>query len=339
MVETRTRTVREMQKLQVELLMADHLQDCATCIRHGDCELQDLAQFVGLKENRFFDRARTEARPIDDSSPAIIRDMTRCVRCQRCVAVCRYYPAGRCADDVGDRRRPPGRAEGRRQPGLLGLRLLRPVRAGLPDRRARRTRRDREGARLHLRSGHHHRRPVRAGRPRRLRRGVRHAGRHQCAGPRHRRLPQDRRRHRARHQLRRRRRHHGGRHRASRAPEGQSRSRPSPPAARPGSNFAEIHYPDILPMLSLDQVAAAGAVDAGQDLPARKDRRAGREDPGDLDHAVHRQEGRGGASATDDQRHAGDRRGADDARIRAAAEARRASTSRTSNRPSSTTPR
>ncbi|MBU1174449.1 MAG: [FeFe] hydrogenase, group A [Alphaproteobacteria bacterium] len=90
-VDTRTRQVREMQKLQVELLMADHLQDCATCIRHGDCELQDLAQFVGLRENRFFDRARTEARPIDDSSPAIIRDMTRCVRCQRCVAVCRYF--------------------------------------------------------------------------------------------------------------------------------------------------------------------------------------------------------------------------------------------------------
>ena len=90
-VETRTKQVRDMQRLQVELLMADHLQDCATCIRHGDCELQDLAQFVGLKENRFFDRARTEARPIDDSSPAIIRDMTRCVRCQRCVAVCRYF--------------------------------------------------------------------------------------------------------------------------------------------------------------------------------------------------------------------------------------------------------
>ncbi len=90
-VETRTNKVREMQRLQVELLMADHLQDCATCIRHGDCELQDLAQFVGLKENRFFDRARTEARPIDTSSPAIIRDMQRCVRCQRCVAICRHF--------------------------------------------------------------------------------------------------------------------------------------------------------------------------------------------------------------------------------------------------------
>lgn len=90
-VMTRSKRARDMQRLQVELLMADHLQDCATCIRHGNCELQDVAQFVGLTENRFFDRARTEARPIDMSSPSMIRDMRRCVRCQRCVAVCRYH--------------------------------------------------------------------------------------------------------------------------------------------------------------------------------------------------------------------------------------------------------
>ena len=90
-VQTRSKRARDMQKLQVELLMADHLQDCATCVRHGDCELQDLAQFVGLTENRFFDRERTLARLIDTSSPALIRDMQRCVRCQRCVAVCRNY--------------------------------------------------------------------------------------------------------------------------------------------------------------------------------------------------------------------------------------------------------
>lgn len=88
-IKTRTPELREMQRLQVELLLADHDQDCATCIRHGKCDLQDVAQFVGLRQNRFFDPARVAARPIDDSSPALIRNMQRCIRCQRCIAICR----------------------------------------------------------------------------------------------------------------------------------------------------------------------------------------------------------------------------------------------------------
>ena len=88
-VRTRSKRVREMQRLQVELLLADHDQDCATCIRHGNCDLQDVAQFVGLDRNRFFDPKRVAARPIDTSSPALVRNMQRCIRCQRCIAICR----------------------------------------------------------------------------------------------------------------------------------------------------------------------------------------------------------------------------------------------------------
>lgn len=89
-VSTRTPQVREMQRLQVELLMADHNHECASCIRHGNCELQDVAQFVGLTTNRFADPELVAERPIDTSSPALIRDMTKCIRCQRCVAICRW---------------------------------------------------------------------------------------------------------------------------------------------------------------------------------------------------------------------------------------------------------
>jgi len=88
-VSTNSRKVRDMQRLQVELLLADHNQDCATCIRHGDCELQDVAQYVGLRESRFHNRAWATARPLDTSSPALVRDMEKCIRCQRCIAVCR----------------------------------------------------------------------------------------------------------------------------------------------------------------------------------------------------------------------------------------------------------
>ena len=88
-VLTRTKLVRERQRLQVELLLADHDQDCASCIRHGDCELQDVAQFVGLEQTHYhyphFYRHRTK----EVSSPAIIRDMSKCIRCMRCVEVCR----------------------------------------------------------------------------------------------------------------------------------------------------------------------------------------------------------------------------------------------------------
>jgi ferredoxin hydrogenase gamma subunit len=86
---TRTPQVREMQRLQVELLLADHDQTCATCLRHGDCELQDVAQFTGLKQSRFADAELAHSRPVDRSSPAMTRDMTKCIRCFRCVTICR----------------------------------------------------------------------------------------------------------------------------------------------------------------------------------------------------------------------------------------------------------
>jgi ferredoxin hydrogenase gamma subunit len=88
-VLTRTPEVRKRQCLQVELLLADHNQDCASCVRHGRCELQDVAQFVGLTQTRYGRSQYYEKRSRDDSSQAIIRDMTKCIRCHRCVNVCR----------------------------------------------------------------------------------------------------------------------------------------------------------------------------------------------------------------------------------------------------------
>ncbi len=88
-VLTRTPKVREKQRLQVELLLADHNQDCASCIRHGNCELQDVAQFVGLTQTRYHYPHFYLHRTRDDSSPAIMRNMSKCIRCLRCVTVCR----------------------------------------------------------------------------------------------------------------------------------------------------------------------------------------------------------------------------------------------------------
>ena len=87
-IRTRSRHVRAMQKLQVELLFADHHQDCASCDRHGDCELQKVANYVGLSNNRW-DGKYEGKRPTDLSGAALTFTADRCIRCLRCVEVCR----------------------------------------------------------------------------------------------------------------------------------------------------------------------------------------------------------------------------------------------------------
>ena len=87
-VFTHTDTVRAMQKQQVAWLFADHDQNCASCPRHGDCELQDAALYVGLTKNPENGTRKAE-RPYDDSATALVRDVNKCIRCSRCVEVCR----------------------------------------------------------------------------------------------------------------------------------------------------------------------------------------------------------------------------------------------------------
>ena len=90
-VDTLSKEVRDRQRMQVELIFADHDQNCVACARHGNCELQDLGEAVGLARNRFADKLvpAAMARPIDTTANGMIRDMTKCIRCLRCVEVCR----------------------------------------------------------------------------------------------------------------------------------------------------------------------------------------------------------------------------------------------------------
>lgn len=89
-VETKTAKIRRMQKLQLELLMADHCQDCARCSRHGACELQSAGMRLGLRAPaRIHFRPKAAERRYDDSRRALVFDGSRCVRCLRCVEACR----------------------------------------------------------------------------------------------------------------------------------------------------------------------------------------------------------------------------------------------------------
>jgi len=85
-VRTNTPAVIKARKLILELILSDHPMECLTCVRNQNCELQKLAEAFGLTEVRFEGEKTTY--PIDDSSPAIVRDPRKCVLCRRCVSVC-----------------------------------------------------------------------------------------------------------------------------------------------------------------------------------------------------------------------------------------------------------
>lgn len=90
-IDSISRHVRDMQRTQVELIFADHDQDCVSCVRHGDCELQDLGESVGLSRNRFTSKLpqKPQGRTLDETANGMTRDMSKCIRCLHCVEVCR----------------------------------------------------------------------------------------------------------------------------------------------------------------------------------------------------------------------------------------------------------
>lgn len=85
-VRTTSKKAREARRLSVELLLANHPWDCNACVRNNTCELQELAQTMGITEVRF--PYAKEGTDLDDSTPALVRDMDKCVLCRRCVEVC-----------------------------------------------------------------------------------------------------------------------------------------------------------------------------------------------------------------------------------------------------------
>ena len=85
-IYTNTPRLMRYRKLILELLLAAHCRDCTTCIKSGECHLQELAHRMGVHEIRF-ENVR-EIQPIDTSSQAIIRDPNKCILCGDCVRMC-----------------------------------------------------------------------------------------------------------------------------------------------------------------------------------------------------------------------------------------------------------
>lgn len=85
-VLTNTRRVRDARRTVVELLLSDHEGDCQTCDRNDDCELQSVARELGIRQVTY--AGEKAKRPKDASTPALVRDMAKCIACRRCVTVC-----------------------------------------------------------------------------------------------------------------------------------------------------------------------------------------------------------------------------------------------------------
>jgi len=86
-VRTSTSMVRKARRHVIDLLLSEHYGECYSCIRNGNCELQSLANEYGV-DGYTFGHCDKPAYEVDKSSYSVIRDMSKCVLCKRCVRTC-----------------------------------------------------------------------------------------------------------------------------------------------------------------------------------------------------------------------------------------------------------
>jgi len=85
-IKTHSPRVITARKTIVELLLSNHPDDCLYCDRNLDCELQRLSEELNIRERRI--RSKKIKPRLDQSSPAIVRELSKCILCGRCVRVC-----------------------------------------------------------------------------------------------------------------------------------------------------------------------------------------------------------------------------------------------------------
>ncbi len=85
-IQTNSPEIRQARRDLVELILDNHPRECQLCERDGNCELQNLAYSLGVRERLF--EGRRKRHDIERSSPSVIRDAEKCILCRRCVRVC-----------------------------------------------------------------------------------------------------------------------------------------------------------------------------------------------------------------------------------------------------------
>lgn len=86
-VNTNSPKVIEARKLVLDLILSNHNRECLTCSRNGNCELQSLAEKFGMSKIEY--EGERIPYEIDEVSPSIVRDLSKCILCRRCVATCK----------------------------------------------------------------------------------------------------------------------------------------------------------------------------------------------------------------------------------------------------------
>lgn len=85
-IRTDSEEITRLRRLALELLLTGHPEDCSTCPKYGNCELQTLIQYIGPKTGRM--KMRTKGFRTEEGSPLLVHDMNRCILCGRCVRAC-----------------------------------------------------------------------------------------------------------------------------------------------------------------------------------------------------------------------------------------------------------
>jgi len=98
-VQTHSPRAVDARRTLVELLLANHPDDCLYCARNNECQLQDLAAQLGVRRRHYFG-GRMPAR-MDVASPSIVRDPAKCILCGKCVRVCEEVQAVGAIDFIG----------------------------------------------------------------------------------------------------------------------------------------------------------------------------------------------------------------------------------------------
>ncbi len=99
-IKTNTPRVLAARRQMIQLLLANHPDDCLYCMRAGDCDLQQMAQEVGIRE-RAWRRGEHRTHAMDRSSPSVVRDPNKCILCGKCVRICDEIQGVAAIDHAG----------------------------------------------------------------------------------------------------------------------------------------------------------------------------------------------------------------------------------------------